>query len=320
MGTDLQMDGGLESAETPNYLDLFARAKAALESGVDISVPVTDIRRFEGQPRRYFNKDSISRLSASVATGGQMTRGLVREKPGSTPYELVDGERRWLAISEIPDDTRPLYKAILIEADDDVVQFIISSMANFNREGHTTLETMDTIDRMVGFKIPVEQVAALLGISVTWAYQIHNLKKLVPEVLALLDPELPKKLQLPTTAAIHISKMDSRLQLGLATRVLNRDVSLVSLRAEVVRISDNAGTPVRVREVDARKKWESVLKKVEAAMRTLWDVKTHLNDPELAPYIGFRRKEVGRISRQLADAATTIAACEARIAEVPPTT
>lgn len=302
--------GGPNEIGPHDYLSILARAKIALDTATEIRVDVADVRRFENQPRKYFNTEGIVRLAQSIGAGGQTMPGIIRENPGATRYELIDGERRWRAVSSLPPEGRPLYKALLVVADDDVVQFLISGVANFNREGHTSIETLETIDRLLGFNFPMEEIAAVLGISTVWAYQMHGLKKLVPEVLDLLNPELPKKKQLPLTAAIQISKMDESLQAPLAQRVINRDVSLANLRTEVVRIASVAGMPVRVREIDPRKKLSSVLTKAGVLVRTSDDIKALVSTPDLKKHLASRPGEVRKLIALLREARDSVFACE----------
>lgn len=265
--------------------NLLARAKQALDSAREVAVPVTDIRPFPDQPRKYFNPDSIRRLSESIGAGGQTTSGMIREKPGATPFELIDGERRWRAIFQIPEDRRPLYKARLIEAEDDVVQYLISGIANFNRDGHTPLEVMETIDRLVKFGLTIKEISGVLGISEHWTYQMHGLKKLTSEVRVLLDPTRGKRDLLPVAAAIQISKIEGRLQLALAERVLRKEVSLSKLRGEVVRVAKKEGAAIRVRDVSPLKRWASLVSKIQVANRQLMDVEALLGDLELRRYM-----------------------------------
>lgn len=244
------------------YLDLLARAKAALATSREVAVPVDDLRPFPDQPRHYFGEDSLVRLMESIDGSGQTTTGLIRENPGATRYELIDGERRWRAIRMIPADRRPAYRARLIDADDEVVRYLISGIANFNREGHTALETSDTISRLLGFGLPMREIASLLGISVLWAGQMHGLRNLADNVRGLMDPALPKARRLPITAAVEISKVAKKLQFGLAQRVLSREVSLAGLRAEAVGVSKRTGHHVRERVVPRDERWKGLRRKI----------------------------------------------------------
>jgi len=301
------------SDRSHDYLSILGRAKAALDSATEITVDASEIRRFTGQPRTYFNPVGIKSLADSIDAGGQVIPGLIRRNPAETEYELIDGERRWRAVSSIPVTRRPLYKAKLIVADDDVIQFLISGVANFNREGHTALETMETINRLLSFNFPMEEIAVILGISVHWAYQLHGLTKLVPEVQALLNPTLPKKAQLPVTAAIQISKIEGKFQSQLAERVISRDVTLARLRNEVVKVAQKAGSPIRLREVDPRKKLQSFVNKVNVLERTAADLKNMAGDLDLKRSLKGRPHEVSSVAALLREARAAIFACEERL-------
>ncbi len=274
-----------------SYLDLLGRVKKALQSAQEVSVSATDIRPYPDQPREYFDEAHIVGLSKSIDAGGQTTRGMIRKKAGKTPFELIDGECRWRGILRIPESRRPLYKADLIDADDEVVQFLIAGVSNFNRRGHTPIEIMKTIDRMMGFKIPMEEVANLLGISKFWADQMHGLRKLDPRVQKMLNPALPKGQVLPVTAAIQISKIEPKFQLALAQRVLSRDISLARLRGEVVKVAEKEGSRLRVRDVPADQQWNSLGKKVDVLSRTAGDVKAVLRKGQINRFITGRPKE-----------------------------
>lgn len=261
----LEAERGVSHSIDRSYLDLLARAKAALEGSREVAVGVDDLRPFPDQPRKYFDEGGIARLRDSISGSGQTTSGLIREKVDVTRYELIDGERRWRAVRMIPVASRPLYKARLIAADDDVVRYLISGIANFNREGHTPLEVSDTIDRLLSFKLPMREIAALLGISEHWGYQMHGLRKLVPGARGLLDPTLPRAKRLPVSAAIEISKVSTGLQLQLARRVVAREISLAGLRAEAVAVSRKARVPIREREVPRDERWKGLRRKIGIA-------------------------------------------------------
>lgn len=255
---------------------LLARAKVALEAAREIAVPADDIQAYPDQPRKFFSAASLQMLSHSIDTSGQTSSGIVRETPPARrgrPYELVDGERRWRAIGMILVERRPLYRARLIDADDDVVQYLISGIANFNREGHTPLETSDAINRMMALKLTLREIAPVLGVSEVWAGQIAGLRNLAPDVRAMLDPARPKAQRLPTLAAIEISKITGKgaaeSQTNLAHRVLRREVTLVSLRGEVVKSAEKTGATVRTRVVPPRKKFTVLTDTVERTAATV---------------------------------------------------
>jgi len=324
-------DGG--SKDEYDYLGLLARVKKALETGREISIPFSDIRPYPTQPRDYFNADSIRRLSASIDAGGQTSSGMVREKPadiqyeivdtgvavdprqvaGHTRHELIDGERRWRGIGLIPESRRPLYRAKLIVAEDDVVQYLISGITNFNREGHTALETMRTIDRHLGFGFPMKEIANLLGISEHWARQMHGLKNLKSEYQKLLNPDLLRAEQLPIMAAVQISKIEERLQGGLVERVINKDITLGRLRGEVVRVAQKEGSQIRVRETRPDMQWESFGKKLDVITRTAGDAEALISKGEINRFVNTRPKETTDLLRKIKDAKESLSQIETAI-------
>lgn len=315
------------------YLGLLARVKKALETGQEISVPFDDIRPYPNQPREYFDPDAIRRLSASIDAGGQTSSGMVRKNPagirfeivdsgdeiiprrvdGKTTHELIDGERRWRSVGLIPQKRRPLYRAKLIDADDEVIQYLISGITNFNREGHTPLETMKTIERHLALGFPMKEIASLLGISEMWAGQIHGLRNLDEEYQMMLKPGLPKERQLPLTAAIHISKIEPRLQGGLVARVLSKDVSLARLRSEVVKTAERAGSTVRTREVEPRKLWASFGNKIEVVLRTAQDAESLIGKPDISRFANANITESNALLRKISDARETLSQIESLI-------
>lgn len=289
--------------------ELLARAKAALEAGQDIDVPADDLRPWDGQPRKHFDGDQLKRLGQAIAAVGQTSPGIIRENPGTTRYEIVDGERRWRAISGLPPETRPAYRARLIQADDEVVRYLISGISNFNRAAHTPLETAEMIDRLVSMGMPMGEIAPLIGVSEHWASQIHNLVKLVPPVQAMLDPDLPRQQQLPVTAAVEIGKMIPRLQEEMARRVVTRDVPVARVREAVVTVSSRAGAPVRTRTRLPLEEWKLVPGKVDRLKDHALDLRHVLKDPNVQRVMRGHGPEAKK-------ALTAIRAARAALAEV----
>jgi ParB family chromosome partitioning protein len=88
------------------------------------SIPVNAISRNPEQPRRHFDDDALDSLAASIRLHGVLQPILVR-RTTATEYELVAGERRWLAsqraglttipahVRDIPDDA--LLETALVE-------------------------------------------------------------------------------------------------------------------------------------------------------------------------------------------------------------
>lgn len=250
-----------------NFVVLLRKVKVALETSVLDRVDALRIRPYPGQPREYFNESKIFQLSDSIDMTAQIQPGMLRRLPlgernHGIDLEIVDGERRWRAVMLIPAERRPLYKCEIIEADDEVVQFLIAGMANFNREGHQVLETADTIKRYRDFDIPMEAVADLLGISTPWAYALYSLLKLPREVQDMLKPKKVEgkadaRPQLQITAAVAIAKaQDPIIQRDLAYRVINGQISLSGLRKAVIQSAESLNIQIRARSDMPDRRWD----------------------------------------------------------------
>jgi ParB/RepB/Spo0J family partition protein len=295
--------------EKGSWKVLLEKGKKALAQAVEIRVSPACIQQMPGQPRVHFNKDSIMRLAESIRSVGQVYPGIVR-KVGPNTYELLDGERRWRAITLVGIQ----YRALLVEIDDVAVPYLIAAIANFNRESHTPLEIADAIKYMYDdMEMPIDEVAKLLGIHQHWAYQMLSLRHLHPKVRDMLDPLRPKEERLGVTAAIHIAKTSQALQVDLAHRFLHKDVSLHSLRKEVVRVSKKAGVDIRLRKPEPRKLWSSIGLRTQQLKRTAHDLKEEFGRSDFKSIVnagsgGFTTDEV---LASLQDAKRFLDQCEA---------
>ena len=251
----------IKKAEPPpievdeKWQKLLARAREAMSQAITVSVSPQTIRPMPGQPRSYFSESSMLSLRNSISTVGQIQPGIIRSIP-KTPeghtYELLDGERRWRAVMA---ENIEIYRAQLVEIEDEAVPFMIAAIANFNRADHTPLEIADAIGLLHNgsAKVPIEAVAKMFGFSVMWTYQMYGLRNLHQEVRHMLDPELPKDKLLPVTAAVQISKMDVTLQVEIARRVLKKELNITRLRSAIVELSNKSGKPIRTRLIEPRK-------------------------------------------------------------------
>lgn len=283
--------GSLSTPKTTTFVwsHLLELARKALAQAIEIRVHPSHIQPMPGQPRVYFNQESILRLADSIRGVGQVYPGIVR-KTGENIYELLDGERRWRAITLIGIP----YRALLVDIDSDAVPFLIAAIANFNREAHTALEIADSIDHMYDkIGMPVEEVAKVLGITVPWAYQMLQLRHLHPEVREMMDPTLAKDKRLRVSAAIQISRMEHALQPPLARRVLSKDVSLSGLRTEVVRVSKQEGKPITTRTQEPSRRWRLIGNRMSHLRRFVGDLEDSINQPDLSKMIRTRMDGFG---------------------------
>lgn len=230
---------------------IFARVSLAMSKAVYVEVSPSDIRPLPGQPRTLFRADHQAALIESLKTVGQMQPGIIRRIRDGGPhkYELLDGERRWRAIQEAGIET---YRAMLVTVDDEEAPYVVSVISNFNREEHTLQELALAVKRMhEDLGISIRQIGSILGIHEVEASQIYGLRRLIPEVWDMLDPQLVKtKHPLPKTAAIQIATRPSGEQLELAEKVLRGDMTVMGLKDHIREYAGTDRKPRRLSSLD----------------------------------------------------------------------
>jgi ParB/RepB/Spo0J family partition protein len=246
---------------------ILERVRVAMSNAAFVKVPPASIRPMPGQPRVYFHDERIRRLADSIRSFGQIQPGIirtVRQDGEGRDREILDGERRWraVALAGVPE-----YRAMQVEIDNEAAPFVVSIIANFNRESHTTLEVVDSIVKMHDFlKLPMKEIAEAIGFTLSYVSNLYTLRKLAPEVRDLLDPNLGQnKRLLPVIAAIHIARLPAGEQLPLATRVMSRDVSIANLTIEARNIARSSGLKIRGRTMQPNEMRKSIDRRVAVA-------------------------------------------------------
>lgn len=258
---------------------ILERVRTAISNATYEVVEIGRIRRMENQPRKTFNPERLLRLADSIKAAGQIMPGYLRKvEPDHENHdrELVDGERRWRSMLMAG---VPTFRAMLVEIDDEAAQYVVSTIANFNREGHTALEIADSIRVMhEDLRLPLQEIANSIGFSVIYVSNLYGLRRLAPEVRALLDPEIDHNRQLPVTAAIEISKLPQETQLPLAERLMKREVNLRTLRGEAAKISREHGAPINRRAKDPSDQRKTLERKADVVARAVADLRGRFDE------------------------------------------
>ncbi len=114
------------------------------------------------QPRKHFSTESLEELRDSIKQQGIIQPILVRQKPNSTQYEIVAGERRWRAaamagLSEVPVFIRQLSDTEVMAA---------ALIENIQREDLSPIEEAQAMFKLrEQFGITQEELATRLGKS-----------------------------------------------------------------------------------------------------------------------------------------------------------
>ena len=109
----------------------------------DTHVSLADIRPFPGQPRRHFDLAAIEALAASIEREGLINPLTVRPAPSGGGYELLAGERRYRALSQLAarNGATTMRVPVVIKAVSDLQARAITARENLDREDLSRYET-----------------------------------------------------------------------------------------------------------------------------------------------------------------------------------
>ena len=181
------------------------------------SLPLDKIRSGRYQPRTRMDDASLSELADSIRAQGVMQPILVRPIDGGG-YEIVAGERRWLAarragLAEIP---------ALVRVVPDQAALALALIENIQREDLNPLEEAQGIKRLIDeFGLTHEAAAQAVGRSRSAVTNLLRLTQLAPPVQALL---LAGKLDMGHARALLALALAQ--QAGAAARVVDEGMSV----------------------------------------------------------------------------------------------
>ena len=148
-------------------------------------VSIKDITRNKFQPRKYFGKESLVELTNSIKEQGVIQPIVVRpDKSFAGKYEIIAGERRWLAsqnagLHEIP---------VVILNVDDVKSLEFAIVENVQRQDLNPIEEARGYQRLVDdFNYNHEKLSQLIGKSRSYIANSLRLLSLPEDVLLMVE-------------------------------------------------------------------------------------------------------------------------------------
>ena len=137
------------------------------------------------QPRKNFDQENLNELSNSIKERGIIQPIIVRKsKKDSSKYEIIAGERRWLAAQKVGLHNVPV---VITEADDlKSLEFAI--VENVQRHDLNPLEEAQGYKRLIDeFSYDQEKVSKFIGKSRSYITNSLRLLNLPQEVLNFVD-------------------------------------------------------------------------------------------------------------------------------------
>ena len=149
------------------------------------TISIKDINRNKFQPRKYFDKNKLEELSNSIREQGVIQPIVVRpDKSSKGKYEIIAGERRWLAsqnagLHEIP---------VVILDVNDVKSLEFAIVENVQRQDLNPIEEAKGYQRLINdFNYDQEKLSQFIGKSRSYIANSLRLLSLPKDVLLLVE-------------------------------------------------------------------------------------------------------------------------------------
>jgi ParB family chromosome partitioning protein len=146
---------------------------------------VSDLRPNKYQPRKLFDQENLEELTNSIKERGIIQPIIVRRSNvDKSTYEIIAGERRWLAaqkagLHEVP---------VVITEADDLKSLEFAIVENVQRHDLTAVEEAQGYQRLIDdFSYDQEKVAKFIGKSRSHVTNCLRLLTLPKEVLKLIE-------------------------------------------------------------------------------------------------------------------------------------
>jgi ParB family chromosome partitioning protein len=136
------------------------------------------------QPRKIFDKDSLSDLEKSIKERGIIQPIIVRKSEENSKYEIIAGERRWLAaqkagLHEVP---------VVVTEADDLKSLEFAIVENVQRNDLNPLEEAQGYQRLINdFSYDQEKVSKFIGKSRSYITNCLRILTLPTDVLDLIE-------------------------------------------------------------------------------------------------------------------------------------
>ncbi|MDA9065720.1 ParB/RepB/Spo0J family partition protein [Candidatus Pelagibacter sp.] len=213
---------------------LIGEAKAEININ---KIAISDLLSNKFQPRKLFDEDSLQDLSNSIKERGIIQPIIVRKsKEDTSKYEIIAGERRWLAaqkagLHEVP---------VVVTNVDDLKSLEFAIVENVQRNDLNAIEEARGYQRLIKeFSYDQEKVAQFIGKSRSHIANFLRLLSLPETVLKLVET---KKLS-PGHAKILVglnnveSIANKIIEKNLSVRQAENFVKIFKIKKQSIRAS-----------------------------------------------------------------------------------
>jgi len=155
------------------------------KSVIKNKIPIENLSRNRFQPRKQFTKESIDELASSIKEQGVIQPIIVRpDKISKEKYEIIAGERRWLAsqnagLHEVP--------VVILDVNDEK-SLEIAIIENVQREELNSVDESKGYQRLIQeFNYTQDKLSKFIGKSRSYISNSLRLLNLPSDVLDLIE-------------------------------------------------------------------------------------------------------------------------------------
>ena len=198
------------------------------ESSGSLSLPISQVESYSGQPRKHFDEESLQELADSITEHG-IIQPLTVRKLSSGYYQIIAGERRWRAarlagLQEVP--------VIVMEADDRKAAEL-ARIENLQREDLNPMEEAAGFQSLIEtYHMTQEEAAQRVGKSRSAVTNALRLLGLSPSVRKLVEEN-----KLTAGHARALVPLSPSLQESAANAIIAGGLSVRQTEALVKRLS-----------------------------------------------------------------------------------
>jgi len=198
-------------------------------------VLIKDLTRNRFQPRKYFSKENLEELANSIRAQGVIQPIVVRpDKTSDGKYEIIAGERRWLA-----SQNAGLHEVPVVVLDvDDVKSLEFAIVENVQRQDLNPIEEARGYKKLIDdFNYNQEKLSQFIGKSRSYIANSLRLLSLPLEVLTMVEEgklsagHARSLIGLPSSVEIAIKILQKKLSVRqselLVRQVRNKKLKLI---------------------------------------------------------------------------------------------
>jgi ParB family chromosome partitioning protein len=175
----LATGGSAAANATTRAADIAERDASPLRT-----LKLSQIRPNPYQPRQEFRPEELADLQASLRVNGLLQPITVRPAPSGSGYELIAGERRFRAASQLGWTEIPA----LVKPVDDKTLLVLAMIENLQRADLDPIEEADGYQRLAEeFKLNTQEVADVVGKDRSTVANALRLRQLPASVRRMLQ-------------------------------------------------------------------------------------------------------------------------------------